>query len=429
MLKYSPQAARWGLLMTTIVLGAALVGTGVATYFGARSTAVAVTDTIASDTLSAVRSSIIDAGTYDQTLIGSIVQRMQPQGVRYVAVITPNGVTTAAGQPSVQPAQDLAPIRTAPAPPVISEVADGRWRVIGPLALPSAPSSRNDRMSGWRERPEDVGPERTMLLIDFVPLLAEEIRSRALLTLGAEVVAAGVLLIVAGTFWRYSRRAEAAALVEERNRRLLALGQMSAVLGHELRNPLASLKGHAQLLLEKLPEGHTGRRGAETIVGEAIRMENLSLQILEFVRTGIVDRRAADPLEIAKGAIASGGADPVNLQAPSLPPSWPLDSDRLQQVLINLLKNARDASPDGSPIDLGVGLEGGMLVYEVQDRGEGLPPGDEERAFEPFFTRKTKGTGLGLALARRIVEGHGGTIRAHNRAGGGAVFRIELPGR
>jgi signal transduction histidine kinase len=99
----------------------------------------------------------------------------------------------------------------------------------------------------------------------------------------------------------------------------------------------------------------------------------------------------------------------------------------MEQVLVNLLQNARDASPAGSAIDVTVAEESGRLVFEVADRGEGLPPGEEARTFEPFFTTRAHGTGLGLALAKRVAEGHGGTIHALNRAGGGAVFRVVLP--
>jgi signal transduction histidine kinase len=100
----------------------------------------------------------------------------------------------------------------------------------------------------------------------------------------------------------------------------------------------------------------------------------------------------------------------------------------MEQVLTNLLRNAVQASPESDPVELAAYLEGeDTLVFEVRDRGEGLTPGDEESVFQPFVTRRTKGSGLGLTLARQIVEGHGGRIEARNRPGGGAVFRVSIP--
>jgi two-component system sensor histidine kinase HydH len=100
----------------------------------------------------------------------------------------------------------------------------------------------------------------------------------------------------------------------------------------------------------------------------------------------------------------------------------------MEEVLVNLLRNARDASLAGMAIDVGLEIQADrFLAIQVRDRGEGLAPGEEERVFEPFYTRRVKGTGLGLALARRIVEGHGGTITARNHPDGGAVFSVRLP--
>jgi two-component system sensor histidine kinase HydH len=264
-------------------------------------------------------------------------------------------------------------------------------------------------------------------VVDFEPRLAARLASRSLAALVAQVVTTGVLLWAAVVFWRHSRRAEAAEAQAERDRHLRTLGEMSAVLGHELRNPLAALKGHAQLLVERLPVDHPGRAGAATIVGEAVRLEELANQVLEFVKTGALRVRDEDPRGLAAEAVESAGVGQVDLWADEAPPTWPLDRDRMVPVLVNLLKNARDASPDGAPVDLRVSLDGDRLVLEVSDRGDGLSPGAAARAFEPFFTTRIHGTGLGLALARRIVEGHGGTIQAENREGGGAVFRIALP--
>jgi two-component system sensor histidine kinase HydH len=253
------------------------------------------------------------------------------------------------------------------------------------------------------------------------------IMSRALITLAIAIGAAMILVIAAAVFWRLSRRADAIEGQLVRDQRLKALGQMSAVLGHELRNPLASLKGHAQLLLEKLADDHPGRRGAETVVEEARRLERLSGQVLDFARTGEVRVEPTDPVALVRGAVERASAEPVEVDAGGAPASWLLDPAKMEQVLVNLLDNARQESPEGAAVEVSLRVEGQRLAVEVRDRGAGIEPDDLERIFEPFVTTRVHGTGLGLALARRIVEEHGGRIGAANHRDGGAVIRIELP--
>jgi two-component system sensor histidine kinase HydH len=272
------------------------------------------------------------------------------------------------------------------------------------------------------------GSPSQRLAIELDSESARALAARARMTLVADLVAAALLLVLAAVFWRLSRQAERAAAQLAQDRQLKALGEMSAVLGHELRNPLASLKGHCQLLLEKLTAEHPGRRGAETVLREAVRMEKLSRQILEFARTGTVEPTDEDPVALAKSAAEAAGAEGIQVKVDGETGAWPLDRVRMEEVLTNLLRNAVEASPEGEPVELTVTVRKGQtLTYEVRDHGEGLPPGEEARVFEPFYTRKTKGTGLGLALARRIVEGHGGQLSAHNHADGGAIFRVSLP--
>ena len=218
---------------------------------------------------------------------------------------------------------------------------------------------------------------------------------------------------------------------------------MSAVLAHEIRNPLASLKGNAQLLAQMLPAGEKPRAKAERVVDEAARLEKLTGDLLRFVRTGELRRTAVDPgglvrevlaqrggeassevSSAASGVSAASGASGAVVDTSAAPPSWSLDADRLREVLGNLVDNALAA---GAPVAVTVSEAARRLRIDVADRGPGVPEGDRERIFEPFVTGKTQGTGLGLAVARRIVEAHGGTLTAHDRAGGGAIFRLELP--
>jgi two-component system sensor histidine kinase HydH len=238
-----------------------------------------------------------------------------------------------------------------------------------------------------------------------------------------------VLLAVAAVSWRMSRRYEAALLKLQDQRRLSVLGEMSAVLAHEIRNPLASLKGHAQLLAEKLPAESAELGNARTVVREATRLEALTTDLLDFVRMGPVDRASVDPVVLVRSAIEDVGPGGFTLRADGAPKRWSLDSIRLRRVLVNLLRNARRATPAGARVpEISVSIRAGALVVEVRDFGAGLPARQAERIFDPFFTTRAAGTGLGLAVARRIVEHHGGTLTAADHPEGGAVFRIELPG-
>jgi two-component system sensor histidine kinase HydH len=457
---------------------------GAINYLDARRTGAAMTRVEAGDLLD-LRRDIRDAGSIAPPVLDRLLEDATRRGARYIAVVAPEGVLASAGTPASDvrwqppgpeernqpgaPPPESRPRREGdpprgdrpPPPPRPGEPPGARQ---GPDDSP--PSPRDDvpraearpgepeqtpplqripgtplfRAVGWLEPPADprrpptpgdrrgpLAPERATFVVDFEPVVAARLVSRALVTLVAQVTTSSVLFVAAVGFWRQSRRAQAAREEAERDRHLRTLGEMSAVLGHELRNPLASLKGHAQLLLERLPSEHPGHGAADTIVRESVRLEALANQVLEFVKTGTLNLRSDDPRAIATEAIEASGLDGVTLTAAETLPAWPLDRDRLVPVLVNLLKNARDASPAGAGIEIRVAVDGGRLLFDVLDRGEGLPPGEEARAFEPFFTKRVHGTGLGLALAKRVVDGHGGTIRADNRPGGGAVFRIALP--
>ena len=148
---------------------------------------------------------------------------------------------------------------------------------------------------------------RDRLVLEFESVTANRTVAQAIVMLSLSCAAAVVLLTAAAFFWRLSRRAEQAAIQSERDRRLKALGEMSAVLGHELRNPLAALKGHAQLLLEKLPEEHPGHQGALTVVREAVRLEDLASNVLEFVRSGKVELETVNPVAVARAALETTG--------------------------------------------------------------------------------------------------------------------------
>jgi two-component system sensor histidine kinase HydH len=160
---------------------------------------------------------------------------------------------------------------------------------------------------------------------------------------------------------------------------------------------------------------------------EARRLEALSADLLDFSRSGPIARAETDPAALLRAAAEAVDAARVRLTVSAAPPRWSLDPSRAVQILTNLLTNAIEASPEGTPVEASVSTRAGRLLFAVRDHGAGLPEGQGHRLFEPFFTTRAKGTGLGLAVTQRIVEMHGGTVRASNHPDGGAVFEVELP--
>jgi two-component system sensor histidine kinase HydH len=273
------------------------------------------------------------------------------------------------------------------------------------------------------------GPERPRgTIVEFEPVKANDLVRRAARLQAFGVAAAVVMMFAAAVSWRSSRRYDSAMRRLEQERRLSLLGEMTAVLAHEIRNPLASLKGNAQLLSERLPCESMERRKADFVVEEACRLEALTTDLLDFARTGPIDARPVDPAELARGAAADVDPHGFDLDLDGAPERWLLDERRMRQVLTNVLRNARQTSLPGAAHPLiRVMAEAGALHFVIRDHGAGLPAGDEGRIFDPFFTTRTSGTGLGLAVARRIVELHGGRITAENHPEGGAVFAIRIP--
>jgi two-component system sensor histidine kinase HydH len=233
---------------------------------------------------------------------------------------------------------------------------------------------------------------------------------------------------VPGLVARLLRRQQAVAAELAQRRRLAALGEMSATLAHELRNPLASAKGHAQLLLEALEPDTRPHRKAQRVVHEVLRLEALVNDLLEFVRSGRIHAAPVCPADVVRASAAAVDGARISVDTAAAPASWPLDAARMEQVLVNLFRNCLQSAPEGSPVTAEVRLEAGQLVIRVRDRGPGIDPAVRDTLFEPFVTTRVRGLGLGLAVCRRIVEAHGGAIDASDHPEGGALFRIRIPG-
>jgi signal transduction histidine kinase len=224
---------------------------------------------------------------------------------------------------------------------------------------------------------------------------------------------------------------EALATSAERNR---GLQELSGTLAHELKNPLASIQGLAGLLVRKLPAGSRETEQLGVLLSEAKRMAGILDEFLNFSRpVGGLAVRPVDPARLARdvvllheGLAAERGLE-LRVEVEGTP-SLRCDPRKLQQVLVNLLQNALDASPRGAAVTLRVRAgEGGGVEFQVEDRGPGLAAEIRGRLFRPGVTTKPSGTGLGLVVARSIVEQHGGTLVLVDRPGGGCLARCAIP--
>lgn len=263
------------------------------------------------------------------------------------------------------------------------------------------------------------------MAFEFEPQLAAGLTQRARNTFFLATGVAALLALAAVILWRRAEREESLGIRLAQAERLASLGTMSAVLAHEIKNPLASLKGNAQLLAESLPSDGRSRAQADRVVEAALRLQGLVQNLLDFARGGPIERVETDPAELLFLA-AEDAAPAATLDLDQAPASWSLDTIRMRQVLENLLRNALQASKQGV-VKARVFVEADHLVYIVDDDGPGFPVNDLETIFEPFFTTKARGVGLGLAVARRIVVMHGGTISARNKTEGGAELKVSIP--
>lgn len=228
-------------------------------------------------------------------------------------------------------------------------------------------------------------------------------------------------------------RSEAVTAMRERNRELIAL---SGAIAHELKNPLASIQGLAGLLARRFPEGSREAEQAGVLLGEARRMGAVLEEFLNFSRPvhGLSVRPVDPAAVLAEAAMLHEGVAAqrgVALET-QLAPCGAVAADprKLRQVLVNLIQNALDATPAGGRVVLRVGpAPDGGARFVVEDDGPGLADEVRGRLFTPGATTKTAGSGLGLVVARSIVEQHGGTLALAERAEGGVRAVCTVPAR
>ncbi|MBK9035723.1 MAG: HAMP domain-containing histidine kinase [Myxococcales bacterium] len=407
-----PRWSRIAVVTAIAAIGAALIAIVWTTHRSVNDARATMIRGLAADAAGSMRARMVEFDRDDPAArIAAAFEAAGPLHVRYVALFEGPRLIADAGASASSPAELAAWFVDAPPaqPVVIGDRIRVAYHRLGPPP----------RMGRMPPR----GPPELLIEIDTAPV--DQLDTVATWSLAIGVTAAAVLMVLALVLVRWSLRREATVRANEQARHLANLGQMSAVLAHEIRNPLASLKGNAQLLAQSLPAGERSRAKADRVVDEAVRLEHLTNDLLAFARSGEIRAAPAEPAALLRAAAADVAADRVDVVDDDAPRTWPLDADRMRQVLVNLLENAAAMSDGRVTATVARGRLG--LRYVVRDHGPGFPDGDLARIFEPFYTKRTRGTGLGLAVCKRLVELHGGTLTARNAVGGGAEFTIDLP--
>ncbi len=220
-----------------------------------------------------------------------------------------------------------------------------------------------------------------------------------------------------------------------RSERLAALGQLSAGLAHEIRNPLGVISASAEVLSKHVSqENEVAREVAGFIRSEVDRCNALVSHFLDFARPSPVQREINDLNVVVNRAITQlretlgEGSNGLRIEKAFADlPRFSFDSTLIESGVFNLLLNGYEAMPPGGTLRVSTGREGPTAWIEVADSGVGIAPEQIESIFNPFFTTKPRGVGLGLAMVSRYVDNHGGKITVTSRPGEGAAFRIHLP--
>ena len=286
--------------------------------------------------------------------------------------------------------------------------------------------------------------------MDIAPMEATRSQNRAYITMlvGAALLV-GLACLAALYFAQRARQSRSrqqlaegrVRVLEEEMRRkekLAAIGNLAAGVAHEIRNPLSSIKGFATYFQQKFPEDSEDRKAAGVMVNEVERLNRVITELIGLSKPTDVKIRPTSPEQVVDHVtrLLSRNAEhrgvKLHIVLPRKIPLMRADPDRLGQAVLNLCLNALDAMPDGGRLTLEVAEEGDRVCLMVRDTGTGIPKDQLAHIFDPYFTTKAKGTGIGLATVHKIVEAMRGEISVESRVtterhAGGTTFRVWLP--
>ncbi|MDX1948597.1 MAG: HAMP domain-containing sensor histidine kinase [Pirellulaceae bacterium] len=295
---------------------------------------------------------------------------------------------------------------------------------------------------------KEVGTYHSSLRYDWAMQRLAEKRSQTLQVWSWVFVGVAFVVLIAGfSLYQISRRMTVIgeAMKLARVRRFVEIGQLMSGIAHEIRNPLNAMRLNLHVLARHIPlTGPSGESAAGTeeqldprqIIHETNqeieRVEGLMRILLGYARP---DQPHDEDLNFGQELqstlnflrpVLERGEMLVRVRVPEVPVFVHMDRDRLRQIVLNLINNAKDATGPGGTIEVSVVRQGGRVEVSVADDGPGVPPADRERIFEPFYSTKEMGTGLGLPLVRRYIEDVGGTIVCRANEPRGARFVIQL---
>ena len=231
---------------------------------------------------------------------------------------------------------------------------------------------------------------------------------------------------------RYEVTERKAAEARLRQRETLArLGQMSAMVAHEVKNPLAGISGALQVVGSRLPAESRDRKILDDIEDRITALNRMLQDLLTFASPREPVPAPTAVSTVIGEAAAAIRSDPamtgIRVEISGEDVTAPLDREQMHVVFLNVLLNAAQAMGLRGDIEVDIGTGPGKCEVTVADRGPGIAPGLREKVFQPFFSSKSRGAGLGLPTARRIVESHDGALTARPRDGGGTLLTVTLP--